>query len=87
MPLPPPHYMDLTFHVSPWEIWGVVVLVWGLVICSWQKEQKDLKVVQGKVGESGRDTVKKSSPCYSPDPSPPRGEARVKRKRAHKGMQ
>ena len=40
--------MDLTFHISPWEIWGVVVLVWGLVLSSWQKEEKELKVVGGR---------------------------------------
>ena len=63
------------------------MLVWGLVACSWQKEKEELKVVQGKVGVSGRDAGKKSSPWSSPDPSPPRGEARVKKKRAHKGLQ
>ena len=66
------------------------MLVWGLVACSWQKEKEELKVVQGKVGDSSGNTEKKTSQCSSSDSSPPQGEARVKSaraKRAPKGMQ
>ena len=62
------------------------MLVWGLVLSSWQKERKELKVVEGKVRGSGWDTENKRSASYSPDPSPPRGEARAKKKRARKGL-
>ena len=78
--------MDLTFHISPWEIWGVVVLVWGLVLSSWQKEEKELKVVEGKVRASSWETKSKRSPSSSPDPSPLLGEARGRKKRARKGL-
>ena len=58
--------MDLSFHISPWEIWGIVVLVWGLVACTWHKRQVTLKVVQGKVGVSGRDAGKKKLSVEQP---------------------
>ena len=73
--------MDLTFHVSPWEIWGVIVLVWGLVVCSWQKERKELKVVKGKVEGSGGETENKRSTSYKV-----RGEAPTKTKGTCEGL-
>ena len=82
--------MDLSFHISPWEIWGIVVFVWGLVACTWHKRQVTLKVVQGKVEDSSGNADQKGSWCSSSDSSPPRGEPRVKStraKRAHKGTQ
>ena len=82
--------MDLSFSISPWEIWGIVVLVWGLVACTWHKRQVTLKVVQGKVEDPSGDADQKGSWVSSSDSSPPRGEPRVKStraKRAHKGTQ
>ena len=75
--------MELTFRVSPWEIWGLAMCVWGLAVCVWQKRRQ---AEEEKAKESWGETKAKPSKSRSSESSLPWGEAQKKKRALNKGQ-